>query len=275
MKARARANNSAVNAGRPEPLAVAPASDAQRQKASALARRLNVALAEVHSVDFVHLLVLGAERLELRQLACHLSEKSAPGPVYAEFIRGPVNYRRLRGGGIKQALARAVGLKKGARPTVVDATAGLGRDAFVLACLGCRVLMIERSPIVAALLADGLERAMAVPELAEIIVQNMELTVGDSCELLLGLDKGEKPETVYLDPMYPHRSKSALVKKEMLLLRAIVGDDIDAPELLGAALATAGKRVVVKRPAPAPPIAGPEPTTVIKNKNSRFDIYLI
>lgn len=83
------------------------------------------------------------------------------------------------------------------------------------------------------------------------------------------------PAVVYLDPMYPHRSKSALVKKEMRILRILVGDDEDSAKLLTSALQVANKRVVVKRPAYAPPLTGLEPNLVFKTKNNRFDVYLI
>ncbi|OGQ95397.1 MAG: hypothetical protein A2521_06630, partial [Deltaproteobacteria bacterium RIFOXYD12_FULL_57_12] len=152
-----------------------------------------------------------------------------------------------------------------------DATAGLGRDAFVLASLGCSVHMIERSPVIAALLADGLERAATEPEIAALIQQRLRLTVADSKEIF----QTEHPEVIYLDPMYPHRSKSALVKKEMRCIRALVGDDPDAPALVLAALNSASARVVVKRPRLAPPVVDlPRAAMAILSKNSRYDIYL-
>ena len=130
--------------------------------------------------------------------------------------------------------------------------------------------MVERSKIIAALLQDGLERAGNIPEIRPII-NRMTIIKGD-CRTLVQVPK--QPDVIYLDPMYPHRTKSALVKKEMRLLRAIVGDDIDAPELLEWALSQGAERVVVKRPKGAPDISGPEPTFIIKSKNSRFDVYL-
>jgi 16S rRNA (guanine1516-N2)-methyltransferase len=83
----------------------------------------------------------------------------------------------------------------------------------------------------------------------------------------------ERPDVVYLDPMYPHRTKSALVKKEMRFLRDFAGDNPDAPELLLAALGCARQRVAVKRPATARPVAGPTPVGAVKSKNTRYDIY--
>lgn len=61
------------------------------------------------------------------------------------------------------------------------------------------------------------------------------------------------PDVVYLDPMYPHRQKSALVKKEMRVFQSLVGNDDDADSLLIPAMTIAKRRVVVKRPNYASP----------------------
>ena len=95
-----------------------------------------------------------------------------------DFVEGAVAHRRKFGGGRGQSIAKAVGLKSGAMPTVVDATAGLGRDAFVLASLGCKVTLIERSPVVAALLQDGLARAAQDPEIGPWVSERMHLLQG-------------------------------------------------------------------------------------------------
>lgn len=198
----------------------------------------------------------------------------APGPVHVDFVGGAVGHRRRFGGGRGQAIAKAVGLKGAAPPRILDATAGLGRDAFVLAGLGCEVTLVERSPAVAALLDDGLRRAREDAEVAPIIAR-MQLLCGDAEALLQGLDEQQRPDVVYIDPMYPHRDSSALVKKEMRLFRALVGEDRDADKLLAAALATARLRVVVKRPDYAEPLAGRAATLSIATKNHRFDVYVI
>jgi 16S rRNA (guanine1516-N2)-methyltransferase len=220
---------------------------------------------------FDYLLVLTAERLELREPA-----RAAPGPVYVDFLSAALTYRRRFGGGRRQPLARAIGIRgKSAHLAVLDATAGLGRDSFVLACLGCDVQMVERSPLIAALLRDGLERAEQDPEMGSLIRAHLNLVMADSCRWMAELDKTLYPEVIYLDPMYPHRMKSALVKKEMRLLRAIVGEDQDASALLSAALQCARKRVVVKRPRYAFPVQGPKPSLCIQSLNTRFDVYVI
>ncbi|WP_252274360.1 class I SAM-dependent methyltransferase [Pseudomonas subflava] len=211
-------------------------------------------------------LQLGEDGLQLAELG-----PQAPGPVRVDFVEGAVAHRRVYGGGSGQMIAKAVGIQPGVRPSVLDATAGLGRDAFVLASLGCDMTLSERQPIIAALLEDGLARAARDAEVAVIAAQ-MRLLRGNAIELMRDW-QGEPPQVIYLDPMFPHRDKSALVKKEMRLFRPLVGDDLDAPALLEAALALASHRVVVKRPRKAPIVEGAKPSYALEGKSSRYDIY--
>lgn len=207
-------------------------------------------------------------------LGLQVTGKGAPGPVRAEFVTGKAGYRREHGGGTGQLIAKAVGLQKTRKPLhVLDATAGLGQDAFVLASLGCQVTLFERSPIIHALLSDGLARA-ALNEQSAPLAARMVLQPGNSIEWLAKAQQG-CADVIYLDPMFPHRDKSALAKKEMQVFRTVVGDDDDSPELLAAALAVATYRVVLKRPRKAEPVHGPAPTTRIEGKSSRYDIYSI
>lgn len=188
-----------------------------------------------------------------------------------DFVGGAVGHRRRFGGGRGQALPRAVGMKSGKTPDVVDATAGLGRDAFLLATLGARVTLIERSDQMHSLLADGMARAKERGgELAEIM-DRMVLLHGDAKTLLPGLS----PEVVLVDPMHPPRGNSALVKKEMRLIREIVGVDADAEELMQAALSCARKRVVLKWPAKAAPLPGLRAAShQIMGKSTRYDVFM-
>ena len=207
------------------------------------------------------------------RLELHTTDKHAPGPVFVNFEKGSVGFRIRHGGRRKEPLARAIGLKGTTLPTVLDATSGLGRDAFILASLGCQVRLIERSPVIASLLRDGLIRAEAIDKLREV-TERMQLNVGDAVTIMSQLSDKDRPDVIYLDPMYPHRLKSALVKKEMRLLRALVGDDLDAPRLLSAALHTARKRVVVKRPRYAATLPGIEPSHVLFGSTTRYDVYM-
>ena len=235
-----------------------------------MATELALPLATEQSpVSATHYLVLTHERLELREQG-----PSAPGPVYVDFITGAADYRRRWGGGRQQPLARAVGLKGSAGPTVIDLTAGLGQDAFVLACLGCSLRLVERSPIIAALLRDGLRRASLHPDIGAVVTQRMRLQIADGRDYLSGLHESQWPDVIYLDPMYPQRRKTALASKEMRLLRVLAGDDLDAPELLTTALIHARRRVVVKRPRRAPALSEAMPDAQIIAPNTRFDLYL-
>ncbi len=203
-------------------------------------------------------------------------EEKKPLVVKVDFASGSVAHRRQFGGGKGQMIAKAVGLAKGFVPHVLDATAGLGRDAFVLASLGATVSLLERSPVVYALLEDGLARAraFAVAEgdtaLGDIL-NRMTLINTDSAAYMT---KSEAQyDVVYLDPMFPERKKSAQVKKEMRVFHAAVGADEDADQLLPLALEQAIYRVAVKRPRIAPDLAGKTPSFRLEGKSSRFDIY--
>lgn len=206
-------------------------------------------------------------RLELRKL-----DEPKLGAVFADFVGGAMAYRRKFGGGRGEAVAKAVGVKGTELPTVIDATAGLGRDAFVLASVGCRVRLVERHPVVRLLLQDGLRRAYRDPEIGDMMRQNMRLLeVRHIAELDPARDFAD---VVYLDPMYPHKQKSALVKKEMRVFQHLVGEDSDAEALLEPARRLACKRIVVKRPDYAEYLAQMPPHFSRETKNHRFDIYL-
>ena len=203
--------------------------------------------------------------------------KGAAVLIAANFHGATTTYRRLKGGGKGQMIARAVGLRAGVSPSVLDATAGLGGDAFVLASLGCRVAMIERVPVVRALLADGIFQAQrhANAEDAALgaILSHMDLVAADSIGYLNQLSEQARPDVIYLDPMFPMRTKSSLVKKEMRVFHSLVGADPDADQLLPLALDTARYRVVVKRPKGAACLNALEPSHVHSGKSNRYDVY--
>ena len=247
---------------------VTSSDEALKERAAQLASDWGLLFGDPATAPFQ--LQLTAERLQLLE-----NSDDAAGPVYVDFIGGAVGHRHRFGGGRGQEIAKAVGLKGGANPSVVDATAGLGRDAFVLASLGCRVTMVERSAVVAALLSDGLERANADPELGSWIKQRMELVHVEAIDWMSGLKEDAYPDVVYLDPMFPHKQKKALVKKEMRVFQKLLGYEDNESELLTAALHIARKRVVVKRPNYAPSLAGRKPSMQIKGKKHRYDVYVI
>lgn len=205
--------------------------------------------------------------------------KSAEGrekPVCVDFVGGAVGHRARSLGQGAELIGKAVGIKGQQRPYVVDATAGLGRDAFVLASLGCSVLMLENHPVVAAMLRDGMQRAIQDMPTA-VAVNRMKLHVTDALNWLRGFDgtTDKRPDVIYLDPMFAPRSKTAKVKKDMQVLHRLLAGSGEGGELLDAALKVSGKRVVVKRPAKAEPLQGKEPDFRVGGKSSRFDVYLI
>jgi len=190
------------------------------------------------------------------------------------FTDGKNRHRLNYGGGKSQMLAKACGLNK-TLPTILDVTAGLGADAFVLASLGCTVTMCERNNLLVILLEDALERAKSNAETA-VIVSKMRLINIEATTLLANWRKflAEKPQVIYLDPMFPVRSKTALVKKNMQVLQMLnakftSNDDL----LLNLALDVAQNRVVVKRPKSALSLTKLKPSYSLFGKSSRFDIY--
>ncbi len=182
--------------------------------------------------------------------------------------------RRLRqAGASREPLARAVGARRGARPTILDATAGLAQDAAVLAALGCQVTLVEISPVVGALLEDGLRRAAADSRTREMSTR-LILINADSVPYLRRLAEEQRPDVVYLDPMYPHPRGSARSGKAMQHLQALLGPPPDTVGLLDAAMAAAKRRVVVKRRRRAPALPGPAPDLTHSGSSTRFDVYL-
>jgi len=247
-------------------------NDQQRERAAALkdatmAEAITLAR-DIPSQGFgenVLLLEINSQGVGLR------SAHTRRAPLRVDFQSATLRYRLAHGGRKREAIARAVGLKGRSNPCVFDLTAGLGRDAYILAALGCTMHLFERNPLVAALLEDGLRRSRAAE--ADGPASRMFLHQGEAATTLPRLAAKLKPTVLYLDPMFPHRQKSALVKKEMRLVRRLVGEDPDAKELLPLALKHAARRVVCKRPRTAPPLGG-TPSTAITTKKHRFDIYL-
>ena len=247
----------------PVPVAVRCDDPATGEAARALAVELQLPLGEE-----------GAAMLEMSPggLCLVPGGENAPGPIKVDFEAPAMRHRRR--GGHNEPLGRAVGVNKWPGLTIVDATAGLGRDSFVLADLGAQVTLLERHPVIFALLRDGLERGRnsADPWVAEVC-SRMQLRRADAREWL----SPACTDVVYLDPMFPARRKSARVKKEMWLFQQLLeppGEPERAePGLLEAALSASRRRVVVKRPARAPALEQRSPGFEIPGKTVRFDVY--
>jgi 16S rRNA (guanine1516-N2)-methyltransferase len=211
----------------------------------------------------------GDEQWQLARTAAGALELRTPvrdGPLRIELDlqRGDLA-RRLATARREQPLPRAVGLhRRPAPPAVFDATAGLGRDALLLARLGCAVTACERQPALAALLLDAAVRSGLEPRLLVIC--------GDAAAALAGLPAERRPAVVYLDPMFASAGRSQ-VKKEMQVCRLLAGDDGDPSPLLHRAFAAATDRVVVKRHPHLPPLR-PSPSFTVDGERVRFDVYL-
>ncbi|MDR3478891.1 MAG: class I SAM-dependent methyltransferase [Gammaproteobacteria bacterium] len=238
-----------------------------KQQADALAQHLSLPVAE-NPDDYDYLLILTDQALALKKNGVKTL------PLVIDFLSGPMTYRRQHASLKRETLARALGLKGHSTDKIVDATAGLGRDSFILASLGFHVQLLERSPIIQVLLEDAINRALPDPQVGPI-VSRMHLCKMDSIHWMQQQTIDMRPQIIYLDPMFPERSKSALVKKEMLMFHEVIGDDPDAGELLSVALTCATKRVVVKRSRLSAPLLGRIPSFTMEGSSSRFDIYLI
>lgn len=173
---------------------------------------------------------------------------------------------------LQNRVQQSQGLLKACKPSpnlkIIDATAGLGRDAFILASSGADVLMLERHPILAAMLADAIRRLESTSE----NFGSLAVMYTDAKDYLFELVAVNAPDVIYLDPMHPERKKSALVKKEMQILQEIIGPDKDAITLLATAIIAAKQRVVMKWPQKSPPLIPPKYS--IHGTTVRFDVYV-
>ncbi|MFA7552695.1 MAG: class I SAM-dependent methyltransferase [Spongiibacteraceae bacterium] len=233
-----------------------------------LAEQLRLSLvSEEQRENYSYLLVFTAHGLAIVQTGA-----KAAGPVFVDFSSGTTDHRRKQGGG--ELIVKAVAGSKSQLPVVLDTTAGLGRDSFVLASRGYSVTLCERSAVIAAVLADGLQRGLDSSD-SELraIVQRMQLKRMDALAYMRTEAQLSPPDVVVIDPMFPHSKKSALVKKDMQAFQQLVGADEDSDQLLMQALLIAKHRVVVKRPKKAEFLAARKPNFSVAGKAIRFDIY--
>jgi 16S rRNA (guanine1516-N2)-methyltransferase len=252
-------------------VAVQPLQDTDVPRAAAVAAALELSVlpgertAEAGRNEFDLLLLVDGTSLALQV-------PGAGGPVRVDF--GNPSMRHRRRGGHNELLGRAVGVGRRAGLSVLDATAGLGRDAFVLADLGCVVHLYERHPVLQRLLQSGLETARnSTDAWLQEVSTRMVLHAGDAAEAVL---RDGDFDVLYLDPMFPPRTKSAAVRKEMALFQRLLSDQADdAGELLRWALDQPVARVVVKRPARAEALGGIKPSHSIGGKAVRFDVHVL
>jgi 16S rRNA (guanine1516-N2)-methyltransferase len=222
-------------------------------------------------VDYLgHVLTWDAQGLSLY---CAADSKAAPTRV--DFLSGTM-HRRLSTSNKRSGLLKAAGLDKYPLPLhVLDATAGLGIDAYSLAARGCRITLLEKSPVMAALLADGLRRGLASGnEVAIANLERMSLHAVDARHWMQKLAASERPDVITLDPMFPPRQKTAKVKKDMALMQTLLPPNEDIEELLALALQRARKRVVLKRPGRASREAEPKPDFQVPGTACHFQVFI-
>ena len=248
----------------PLPLALLLDPGYDHAKADALVSSLHLPLAESAQAA-VLLLRLGPDRLSLSKPG----DAELPGSLWVDFSGAQARHRLNHPN--QELLVRAAKVRHTASLLVLDATAGLGRDGFLLAAAGFRVHMCERNAVIAALLADGLLRAAATPALAAV-ARRVTLIVDVALTVLTRPE--ESPDIIYLDPMFPVRNKSAKVKQELRLLQLIEDGREDGEALLRAALLATPRKVVVKRPLKGPLLGNLRPAYSLKGKAVRFDVYV-
>ena len=255
-------------------ISISYTSDEQKEKAENFAKSAGYLLVPKNEVT-------SPINLNYTNNFVELCDKEKNINIHIDFISGDLAHRQKYGGGRGQSIAKAIGLKQGtAPPSVLDATAGLAKDAYVLACLGCSMTLVERSPIIVELIKDAIHRAIDDEHFKTILEKGFEVINQSSIEYLTELankelSKENNPDVIYLDPMYPDKKKSASVKKNMQILQKLLGKDEDTQELLNAALNVAKKRVVVKRPKGAENLTELKPTYTVESKKTRYDVYII
>ncbi len=180
--------------------------------------------------------------------------------------------KRIRPQNLRSELVvRAARMKDVPEPTAADMTAGLGEDAFLLAAAGFRVTLFERDPVIAALLQDALDRALADPDLSGI-AERMHLIPENSIPAVAALRP--VPDVICLDPMFPERTKSSLVKKKFQLLHLLEGPASDEEALLRAAMDAGPKKIIIKRPLKGANLCGIRPGYSLCGKTVRWDCFV-
>jgi len=255
---------------------VSAATSAYQDAAQTLAERLEIPLLEETKdlrlpPDGALLLRVGEQGPELLPV-----QRKRGGPISLRF--GDSRLRHRRRGGHNELLGRAVGWNARRSPSVLDATGGFGRDAFLLADLGCEVLICEREPVMNCLLEDAISDARGNDDpWLQDVASRLNLRITDSRRL----DESDLAtvDVIYLDPMFPV-ARRALPGKEMQMLHLLLDEGnaaIDDPlgeDLAAWALQQAVSRIVVKRPRRAQPLAVGKPDHVLTGRAVRFDVYL-
>lgn len=258
------------------------ATDADPEYAKTIRNDLSLDFVnEIPASGFKHLLTLNSGGLSLQTLEPRAGEKRSY-PLLVDFLDPALQYR-LHTSGKNQGLAKAVGLNKHEPMQVLDATAGLGRDAFILASMGCQLTLLEQSAPIHSLLLDGLRRAeQSDSEAMQAIIARMKLHRMNALDWFAEIQAGRKPkpDVIYLDPMFPPRNKSASVKKAMVLLQEVLGFAEDLDNLIAAAQGCARHRVVVKKPGSTSNRSSKnienslKPGFIVPGKSAHFEVFV-
>ena len=242
---------------------VVPAHPGMSHRAKLIARELNLTVAKgLDQISDPVALMVDDSDMWLQE-----NKLSPPGPVRVDFASPAMLYRRR--GGHNELLGKAVGIRRGRVPRVIDATAGLGRDAYVLADLGCSVTMLERSNVLALLLEEALKLALISPfDEVRRAAARLSILRCDSTTF-----KADSDQVIYLDPMFEDRKGSAAAKKDLSVLQALHGAGAGHEELVAWAFSQPVARIVVKRPLKADLITKGPPSHVLRDKSIRFDVY--
>lgn len=186
---------------------------------------------------------------------------------FAETMMHRVTNGRLQ----HEMLAKAASSEKEGRKAI-DATAGMGEDAFLLAAQGYEVTLYEQNPVVAALLKDAIRRAKK-NQILKDIAGRMKVVEADSVECMSKLL--DPVDVIYLDPMFPARQKSSLINKKLQLIQKLEPPCSEETDLFDAALKVCPSRIIVKRPLKSECLAGREPSYTLKGKAIRYDCYVL
>ena len=128
------------------PISISYTSDELKEKAEDFAKSAGYPLVPTNEVT-------SPINLNYTNDFVELCDKEKNINIHIDFISGDLAHRQKYGGGRGQSIAKAIGLKQGTPPpSVLDATAGLAKDAYVLACLGCSMTLVERSTIIIELM---------------------------------------------------------------------------------------------------------------------------
>lgn len=241
-----------------EKLVVCMGEGANQEKVKALASKVNAPICDIPGEN----------------LTLFVDKNGISLTGYGLSYRGDFEkmLQRVTGGRVQHEMLARVAKTKEEHPVAVDATAGMGEDSILLAACGYEVTMYEQNPVIAALLKDAMQRAKNHPVLGELI-ERMHLIEGNSIELLPQMT--DKPDIIYLDPMFPARQKSGLINKKLQLIQKLEHPCFEEDTLLEIAMKMKPKKIVIKRPLKGTNLAGKKPSYTIKGKAIRYDCIVL